>query len=220
MNSRTYNSVIRLNMSWCSVFGRKPSKECVNLLVGAYKESHRFYHTLSHIDDCLNKLEKFWHLFQRPEEAGLAFWLHDAVYDPKRSDNEEKSAELARKLMEPYLNFAMTEAHRARMQLSIEHICSLILATKTHQGTSNDAQAFLDIDLSILASAPVRFARYESQIRHEYCYLDDVTYQKARHQFLLEMSCRTELFNHPCLAALWRHKANKNISSSLRNFIG
>ncbi|NJN35360.1 MAG: hypothetical protein HC817_15010 [Saprospiraceae bacterium] len=65
-------------------------------LVKAYDSPRRFYHDLTHIVALL----KMWEIkkahFLDPDVVYLAIWFHDAVYDAWKSDNEERSADLAR----------------------------------------------------------------------------------------------------------------------------
>ncbi len=64
-------------------------------LIARYTESHRFYHTFAHVAHCLDELETVRHLAIDSEALEMALWFHDAIYDTKARDNEEKSAELA-----------------------------------------------------------------------------------------------------------------------------
>jgi len=51
-----------------------------------YGESHRYYHTMAHINDCLALLEWVKHDIDALQEVAWALWFHDVVYDPTRSD--------------------------------------------------------------------------------------------------------------------------------------
>ena len=59
------------------------------------REPHRHYHTLEHLRECFGRFADIRKLAQHPEEVEIALWYHDAIYDVKKSDNEERSAELA-----------------------------------------------------------------------------------------------------------------------------
>src|SRR6185436_9293929 len=69
-------------------------------LTAAYAEPQRHYHNQQHIAECLAEFDRARHLTQQPVELELALWFHDAVYEPKASDNEEQSAALAQHCLE------------------------------------------------------------------------------------------------------------------------
>jgi len=68
-------------------------------LVERYSEPHRHYHDLRHVSRCLMELDEARSQADNPFEVELAIWFHDAVYDPRRSDNEEASARYAKKTL-------------------------------------------------------------------------------------------------------------------------
>src|SRR3954469_7337596 len=82
---------------WTALGAAEVPRGLFNQLVAAYSERQRHYHTLQHLRECLAHFDAAQSLAQRPAEVGVALWLHDAVYDPTRSDNEERSADWAQR---------------------------------------------------------------------------------------------------------------------------
>ena len=62
-------------------------------LVRAYEAADRHYHDLRHIEALLALARDQPLLDSAAVEA--AIWFHDAIYDTRRNDNEERSAKLA-----------------------------------------------------------------------------------------------------------------------------
>src|SRR5688572_5758065 len=77
-------------------FGRSAPDAVFQDLMFRYSEPHRRYHTIQHLDECLARLCEIESVALRPREIEFALWFHDAIYDVKRQDNEQRSAEWAR----------------------------------------------------------------------------------------------------------------------------
>lgn len=73
-------------------------------IVMRYGEPQRAYHTLNHIEQLLVQFENIKHVLSEPHIIALVLYYHDVIYDPTRSDNELKSAELATDALSPYLS--------------------------------------------------------------------------------------------------------------------
>lgn len=212
----TESSLGWLRQSWHRIFHQSLPLEVEIGLLSAYKEPQRHYHRLAHINDCIAKLVKYRHLFSEFDVAVIAMWFHDVVYNPRRTDNEEKSVEYfnnsARMAFARNCLAESQEQHMLRAQAQVAH---LILLTKHHASAASlDGQAFIDIDLSILAASSKRFTQYEHQIRAEYIHFSDPDYALGRGRFLLELIARPTIFHHPALKAAWEHKARRNITTS------
>jgi predicted metal-dependent HD superfamily phosphohydrolase len=144
-------------------------------LAAAYAEPARVYHTTVHIHDCLAQFDLSRKAARRPEEVEAALWFHDAVYEPARSDNEDRSADLAR-----------TALADSGVPCDVaDHIAGMVLATR-HASIPNDPDVALvcDIDLSILGRTPEVFDRFERQIRREYGWVPEFAYRSARLEIL------------------------------------
>ena len=61
-----------------------------------WNEEHRCYHTLEHLRDILQQIQKDQQSIQfthkEYENLVLTAIFHDCIYDPLKSNNEEKSA--------------------------------------------------------------------------------------------------------------------------------
>ena len=143
-----------------------------SLLYFAYSSNH--YHTHQHIVECLELFHQIKDQLQDPIAVELAIWFHDIIYDPKASDNEEKSAKIMMKHCIGILK-----------KPRLEKVFQWIVSTKKHQATTDqDLRYLLDIDLAILGSSEQRFEEYEQQIRFEYAWVESEIYQMKRQAVL------------------------------------
>ncbi|MGO3106769.1 MAG: HD domain-containing protein [Psychrobacter celer] len=154
-----------------------------------YNEKQRAYHTLRHLQQLFGQFEQIKHTLNEPHIIALALFYHDVVYDPLRTDNEQKSAEYAAETLRPYL-----------CAEQCEHLYALIMMTTNHQLTGlsdpdkiNDAAYLLDMDLSILAAPWSQYERYAQAVRQEYSHVPLAEYRTGR------MAVLNRLLAHPKL---------------------
>jgi predicted metal-dependent HD superfamily phosphohydrolase len=164
-----------------------------DLAVGAFRElsEHysspgRYYHTLAHIKAMLDSLSGCGEQAAQDPSLLLAVWFHDAVYDSRATDNEERSAVLADSVLEVLgiAEWLWAEVRR------------LVLMTKSHQAEPSDlvGQLLLDTDLAILGADTARYDAYAQQIRWEYDWVPDPAYKAARCNVLEGFLQRPRLF--------------------------
>ena len=191
---------------WKQLGAANPDPRLHGELIARYSEPHRRYHTVRHLDECFEKLDEIRSLARHPAEIELALWFHDAIYDVKRHDNEEKSADWARA--------SATAAGVAAD--ACERVYSLILSTR-HQAAANgvDAEILVDIDLSILGAVLVRFDEYERQVREEYSWVPDFLFRRERKAILKEFLARPRIFSTTHFRDRYEQQARSNIERSL-----
>ena len=154
-------------------------------LVARYSENGRFYHTFDHLIAVLTDVREL------PATVQFAAWFHDVIYDPRRSDNEERSAA-----------FAATALRQLTVpQPLIERVAQLIICTQTHQPPPGDeeAMALLDADLAILGAETAVYDRYAAAIRQEYAHVPEEAYRYGRIHILDTFLQRPRLY-HTALA--------------------
>jgi predicted metal-dependent HD superfamily phosphohydrolase len=192
---------------WGELGAKNSSGGVLNQLVAAYSEPHRHYHTLQHLRECLAHFDASASLARRPAEVELALWFHDAVYDARRDDNEERSADWAqRSLAEAGCDAAIGQ-----------RVAALVLATKGHTAEAGDADTMLllDIDLAILGSSPARFDAYERQVRAEYAHVPDDAFRAGRARLLAAFLQRPRLYATEAYHAALEQRSRDNIGRSL-----
>ncbi len=173
-------------------------------LEGRHGEKHRAYHNLAHVAALVRLAEDHRDLLTNPAEVGLAIWYHDAIYLPRRADNESASAELARAEL---LALGVRAA-------SVTLVSGLILATRDHVAPPGllDAATFLDLDLSILGSPPEVYAAYRAAIRREYRWVPAPIYRTKRREVLQRFLDRPRIY----LTEWFFERLEENARSNLR----
>lgn len=196
----------RWRRSWAAL-GAEGSRAAYDDLVARYAEPHRAYHTMQHLTECFAQWEEVRGAAERPGEVELALWYHDAVYDPRREDNEARSAELARA--------AIMAAGLANASAIADRVAALILATRHDAPPAPGDEALLvDVDLAILAAAPARFDEYEAQVRAEYAWVPEPLFRWKRRRVLQALLDRPRLYTSPQCEAL-EPVARANLTRSL-----
>ena len=176
-----------------------------------YSEPHRAYHTLHHVAECLELLGEVRSLAQSAASIELAIWFHDAVYDPRRNDNELRSAE-----------WAQREFKRAGASAALQdRIGSLIMVT-CHAGDPQtpDEQLLSDIDLSILGAGVNRFDEYEQQVRQEYRHVPAPQFRAGRRKILAEFLERDPIYFTEHFRTRREAPARANLQRSLTRLAG
>jgi predicted metal-dependent HD superfamily phosphohydrolase len=156
-------------------------------VVKAYSQKNRHYHNLDHIADLLAQADKKKNELQTIDNVRFAIIFHDVIYKSTAKDNEEQSAIFAQKTLEKIEGLAPAQTQK---------IVQYILATKQHLPSvaDTDLQFFLDADLSILASEPLRYQLYTQQIRKEYRIYPNFVYRGGRKKALLTFLERKQIF--------------------------
>ncbi len=157
------------------------------------------YHNVAHMYDCAEMAE----LLGR--KAGLnqteryllvtAAYLHDVVYDRNRTDNEEKSAEMAAGIL-PWLGYTPAE---------IELVKSLIMATKLPTNPRTKLEMLIcDADVANLGR--VDFFDKTDKLGREQAIEDRLAWYRSVYRFVSGRDFYTEEAKR-----LWGKQREKNI---------
>jgi predicted metal-dependent HD superfamily phosphohydrolase len=175
-------------------------------LTAAYSEPHRRYHTVAHIEHCLDEAAGTLSYAVDLNEVRWALLFHDAVYDPRRQDNEARSADWACSIM----------AELGRPADEKERIRAMILAT-AHSGEPRaaDEALVLDIDLAILGADEAAFDEYDRAVREEYAWVPEAVYRRERAKILESFLGRARLYHTVPYRARFERAARGNIGRAL-----
>jgi pantetheine-phosphate adenylyltransferase len=135
------------------------------LIYGNYYAKHRYYHDMNHIYNLLEKADSRGLL---TEDFFLAILFHDVIYDPKRNDNEERSA------------------NASFGYLSNDNVKQAILDTKTHKPTCDLGYVLCELDMEELYGDFTVFMTNGNNVAKEYQFIDWAVYKKARCKFLTD----------------------------------
>ena len=174
-----------------------------------YSGWSRHYHNLSHIYNLLQLAEQYKNEIIEFELFNLSIWFHDFIYNSKRKDNEDLSAEWANKLLSPFLNNAQ-----------LKYIDKLILSTKKHEPLDKnnpDNLLFLDLDLSILAADRKTYDLYSEAIREEYKDLFSfLVYNTGRANVLNNFLKREKIYYSDFFQKNFEAKARENLKNEIK----
>ncbi|MHC2991642.1 hypothetical protein OB13_08605 [Pontibacter sp. HJ8] len=175
----------------------------------AYTAKGRYYHTLDHLAYMLELATRYKPDSEQLDLLLFALFYHDVVYSPTRSDNEEKSADLAEKQL-------------SKLELpaaAITFIKDMILATKAHQQHSDTTINFLlDLDLAILGADPQRYDAYSRAVRKEYGIYPDLMYKPGRRKVLQHFLAQPSVYKTPIFQQAFEAQARQNLERELVSY--
>jgi predicted metal-dependent HD superfamily phosphohydrolase len=176
-------------------------------LVGRYDEPFRRYHNRAHLREVLAVIDQLAPLVGDITAVRLAAWFHDAVYDSRAQDNEERSAALAEAVLSGF-GVART---------LIASVARLVQLTKTHcaDAADRDGQLLLDADLSILGANADRYDEYARAIRQEYAWMAEHAYRDGRGRVLGGFLQRPRIYLTDALFRSHEQRARHNLQREL-----
>lgn len=184
-------------------------------LLPHYRESHRYYHDLQHIDACFTWFDQVQATLDNPLAVALAIWFHDIIYDVRRSDNEEKSAQYA---VTALTNFVVSTT-------LVQQVYELVLLTRhpskpshalTGLVSQRDQGLFIDIDLTILGQSDAIYTGYEKSIRAEYQHVPLWLYKFGRKRLLKQFLRQSKIYSSDYFTDKFESQARVNIQSVLK----
>jgi len=171
-----------------------------------YSNKKRYYHTLQHLDNLLQQLTEAKNEIQNWEAILFTLYYHDIVYNALKSDNEEKSAELAKTRMTQITVSTQT----------IELCYNQILATKSHQPSSNsDTNYFTDADLAVLGKPWEIYTAYYKNVRKEYAIYPDFLYNRGRKKVIKHFLAMDRIFKTDFFYNKYETQAKQNLNQEL-----
>lgn len=177
--------------------------DCWNQLADLYTQKNRFYHNLSHIRAMIDLALQCREKIADYDAFLFSIFYHDAVYDTTANNNELQSALLLKK------HLASTAFE------TVEECAKLIESTANHNTIDNaDSSLFLDIDLSILGEKWPQYKIYMSNIRKEYCSLEESIYRDGRIA-ILKSFLENNIYKTVYFKSNYETQARSNISREI-----
>lgn len=174
-----------------------------------HSSNKRYYHTLDHLDNLLIQLIEVKDKVREWNTILFTLFYHDIVYNSLKSDNEEKSADLARKRMTKLLI----------PETIVKNCVAQILATKSHTKSSdNDINYFLDADLSVLGFEWPVYLEYSENVRKEYSIYPDIIYKGGRKKVLNHFIGMENIYKTAAFFSKYEKQAKENLKRELLLF--
>lgn len=176
-------------------------------LLRRWSEPQRRYHTLSHLAAVLDVTDRLADEAEDADAVRLAAWFHDAVYAPERSENEERSARLAERVLPEAGVPAALTTETAR----------LVRLTTTHEAAEGDRNGAVlcDADLAVLGGTPAAYAAYAAAVREEYAFVPDDAFREGRAAVLQQLLDLPRLYRTPAAQSAYAVAARSNLLSEL-----
>ena len=172
-------------------------------LAASYSEPHRAYHNLTHIAELLGWFDRVaddvgW---KAPATVYAAILFHDAIYVPGAKDNEDKSADWAR---------------RAGFGDDVGELIAMTKNHGAHAHAHHDAVHFLDADMAIVGAPPEQFAAYDAAIAKEYGHIPRDAFRAGRKAFLESVLKLPRIFHTEYFHTRLDAPARANLATTIK----
>lgn len=171
-----------------------------------YSDKKRHYHTLNHLENLFQQLTEIKTQMKDWDVVLFSLYYHDVIYNSLKSDNEQKSAELAEKRMKS-IGISLETIERCKAQ---------IMATKAHFVSENeDTNFFTDADLSVLGQSWEMYSEYYRNVRKEYAIYPDLIYNAGRKKVLKHFLAMELIFKTDYFYLKFEQQARVNLEKEL-----
>ncbi|UVE94242.1 hypothetical protein [Dietzia sp. B32] len=174
-------------------------------LLERWNEPQRRYHNETHLRAVLravDALEADGETFDSTA-VRLAGWLHAAVFDPAGAENNEKSAVLAEKRLDP--------------AAPVEEVARLVRLMGGHRVEDGDLNGAVlsDADLAVLGADPETYDTYAADVRHEFAHVPGERFVAGRVAALEGLLERRSVFRTRAGRDMWEKQAHANLNREL-----
>lgn len=195
------------------------SLETKKYLMECYGESHRAYHNISHIKECLRCLDEITKELKLSEHSKflieLIIWFHDVVYavgvDVKHGENERHSMDRFLESLEAK-NLSDSDQYNIANAIVLSSMHTVDLA-----GLSYEQKLFLDIDLHSMGKSYDVFEENGINIRKEYSFVPEDVFIFHRKKFFDKLLERENIFYIPEMRFRYEERTRENIDRWLRS---
>lgn len=198
--------------SVCHDSGSRDARQRVfDRMILAYSSPDRHYHGLAHIVDCLEEFDTVRDRATNARAVETAIWFHDVIYDGKRTDNEERSADFGD---EALTTLGTRDSFRGEVR-------RLVLATRHDREPAEvDGKLMVDIDLSSLAKPPAQFDENTRLIRQEFLHVPDADFNNGRRQMLARFLARPRIYYTDVFFDRYEQQARQNLERAVARLGG
>ena len=179
------------------------SREVFQQILNCYTESHRVYHDLEHIENCLAVFDEVSELLENPDAVELAIWFHDVIYILGASNNEQLSADLFMTLTDGAFNDGFRTTVNQHIMATC-HDCSVIC--------DSDTKLMVDIDLSSFGQPWPDFLSDSKKVRAEMSHIPDDEYYQKQTSFQLALLDKPSFFNSHYFRENYEAQARSNLA--------
>lgn len=201
-----------LRAAWTRAIGSGPAAlGALDDVMGRHREPHRRYHGVRHVTWVVRHVHDLAATVAMRDVSAVvaAAFFHDAVYDPRATDNEERSAQLAERVLGG-LDDPGWGVDRRR------GVADLVRATAAHDTpTDVDTAVLLDADLAVLGAEPAAYQAYVTGVRAEYAHVDAADWRRGRGAVLRDLLARQPLYATATGRARWQARAAANMTAEL-----
>ncbi|MDI1228018.1 MAG: phosphohydrolase [bacterium] len=210
----------RWNDLWWRLGVQSPDIPATGIrLIAEYSGPDRHYHSRTHLEDVLTKLDWAKTALERTAELPLlpedriklfdtielALWYHDVVYDAKLKNNEQLSRDL----------FLTHAAHFGLDETMQQNVAKLIDLTAKHKDAASLMERIMtDCDLAILGAPKAEFDAYDKNIRKEYAHVPAPAYKVGRHKVLTGFLNQPYIFKTQAFHDAYEQQARANLKAA------
>ena len=187
------------------------SETLLDEIRGLHSGPDRGYHGWSHPVALLALHTEVAGSMHDPEAVRCAILLHDAIYEPRRADNESRSAALAAQMLKGLVSDGTLDRTIRLIEATARHV----IPAELPDDEAEDMALFLDMDLSILGAPLADFDAYEAGVRHEYREVPDAAFRRGRADILEGFLARENLYFSDWGRTRFEAAARENLKRSV-----